>query len=84
MPMVTCHRAVTACNRCGERCLRWSAAIPSAARANSTSNFASPTPPPLPGTLSEALTLLQASETAAEWFQNLDESEICRRYAEVY
>ena len=60
-------------------------------------------PPPLPGTLSEALTLLEASETAAEWFgadvlsayllfkraeikglENFDESEICRRYAEVY
>lgn len=60
-------------------------------------------PRPLPATLGQALTLLEASEAAAEWFggdvlsayvkfkraeieglQNLDESEICRRYAEVY
>jgi len=60
-------------------------------------------PRPLPTTLSQALTLLEASETAADWFggdvlsayvqfkraeikslEGLDESEICRRYAEVY
>jgi glutamine synthetase len=60
-------------------------------------------PRPLPVTLEQALTLLEASETAAEWFggdvhaayvqfkraeikglENLDEQEICRRYAEVY
>jgi glutamine synthetase len=60
-------------------------------------------PRPLPATLGQALTLLEASETAAEWFggdvlsayvkfkraeieglENLDEGEICRRYAEVY
>jgi glutamine synthetase len=53
--------------------------------------------------LSEALTLLQGSETAAEWLggdflaayvqfkraeikglENLDEKEICRRYADAY
>lgn len=57
----------------------------------------------LPTSLREALKLLEASETAAEWLgadvlaaylqfkraeitglENLDESEICRRYAEVY
>jgi glutamine synthetase len=57
----------------------------------------------LPADLGEALTLLEAGETAAEWLgadvlsayvkfkraeiaglENLDESEICRRYAEVY
>lgn len=61
------------------------------------------TPQALPTTLGQALTLLEASETAEEWFggdvlsayvkfkraeieglENLDESEICRRYAEVY
>jgi glutamine synthetase len=60
-------------------------------------------PRPLPATLEQALTLLEASETAAEWLgpdvlaaylqfkraeikglENLDEKEICRRYAEVY
>ncbi len=60
-------------------------------------------PRPLPTSLGEALTLLEASKTAAEWLgadvlaaylqfkwaeikglENLDESEICRRYAEVY
>jgi glutamine synthetase len=60
-------------------------------------------PPPLPGNLEAALTLLESSEAAAEWLgsdllaayvpfkraeikslENLDESEICRRYAEVY
>lgn len=58
---------------------------------------------PLPSSLSEALTLLEGSETAAEWLggdflaayvqfkraeikglENLDEKEICRRYADVY
>jgi glutamine synthetase len=57
----------------------------------------------LPASLGEALTLLKASEAAAEWLgadllraylrfkqaeieslANLDEHEICRRYAEVY
>jgi glutamine synthetase len=60
-------------------------------------------PQPLPHNLGEALTLLESSESAAEWLgsemlaayvlfkraeikglENLDESEICRRYAEVY
>jgi len=60
-------------------------------------------PRPLPKSLGEALTLLEGSESAAEWLggnvlaayllfkraeirglENLDESEICRRYAEVY
>lgn len=60
-------------------------------------------PRPLPGSLSEALTLLQESRSAAEWLgaqlhaayigfkraeikslDQLEESEICRRYAEVY
>jgi len=60
-------------------------------------------PRPLPGSLAEALTLLEASETAAQWLgadvlpaylqfkraeikslENLDEREICRRYAEAY
>jgi glutamine synthetase len=60
-------------------------------------------PQPLPANLEAALTLLQSSESAAEWLGadllagyvlfkraeikglgNLDESEICRRYAEVY
>ena len=58
---------------------------------------------PLPRSLGEALTLLEASETSAEWLggdvlaayvqfkraeikglENLDEREICRRYAEAY
>jgi glutamine synthetase len=57
----------------------------------------------LPGSLGEALTLLAASEAAAQWLgadllqayllfkhaeidglANLDEREICRRYAEIY
>jgi glutamine synthetase len=61
------------------------------------------TPRALPATLGQALSLLEASETAAEWLgrdvlsayvkfkraeiaglENLDEGEICRRYAEVY
>jgi glutamine synthetase len=60
-------------------------------------------PQPLPANLEAALTLLESSESAAEWLGadllagyvlfkraeikglgNLDESEICRRYAEVY
>ena len=60
-------------------------------------------PRPLPGSLPEALTLLQESRSAAEWLgpdlhsayiafkqaeikslDQLEESEICRRYAEVY
>jgi len=60
-------------------------------------------PGPLPTSLGEALTLLEASESAAEWLggdlksayvlfkwaeisglENLEESEITRRYAEVY
>lgn len=60
-------------------------------------------PRPLPGSLGEALTLLQESPSAAEWLgpelhsayiafkraeirslDQLEESEICRRYAEVY
>jgi glutamine synthetase len=60
-------------------------------------------PQALPTDLGAALTLLEASESAAEWLgadlhaayvqfkraeikglENLDESEICRRYAEVY
>ena len=60
-------------------------------------------PRPLPSSLGEALTLLEASETAAEWFgadllsayllfkraeiqrlECLDDTEMCRRYAEVY
>jgi glutamine synthetase len=60
-------------------------------------------PQPLPDSLDAALTLLEASEPAAEWLgadllaayvqfkraeikglDNLDESEICRRYAEAY
>jgi glutamine synthetase len=60
-------------------------------------------PRPLPTSLMEALTLLEASEVAAEWLgtellsgyllfkkaeaqglRDLDESEVCRRYAEVY
>jgi glutamine synthetase len=60
-------------------------------------------PRPLPGSLGEALTLLQESRAAAEWLgtelhpayiafkraeikslDQLQESEICRRYAEVY
>lgn len=60
-------------------------------------------PRPLPSSLGEALTLLEASETAAEWFgadllsayllfkraeiqglEGLDDTEMCRRYAEVY
>ena len=60
-------------------------------------------PRPLPGSLEQALTLLGASESAAEWLgpelhaaylafkraeikslEYLEESEICRRYAEVY
>jgi glutamine synthetase len=60
-------------------------------------------PQPLPKDLGAALTLLESSESAAEWLgtellaayvlfkraeikglENLDESEICRRYAEVY
>ena len=60
-------------------------------------------PRPLPTSLSEALTLLEANAAAAEWLgprvhsaylqfkraelkglENLDESEVCRRYAEVY
>ena len=58
---------------------------------------------PLPATLVEALTLLEASDAAAEWLGaellsgyllfkraeaqglgDLDESEVCRRYTEVY
>ena len=60
-------------------------------------------PRPLPGSLGDALTLLQESRSAAEWLgpelhsayiafkraeikslDQLEESEICRRYAEVY
>jgi glutamine synthetase len=60
-------------------------------------------PQALPQTLEAALTLLESSESAAEWLgadllaayvmfkraeirglANLEESEICRRYAEVY
>jgi glutamine synthetase len=60
-------------------------------------------PRPLPGSLDQALTLLEACEPAAAWLgadlfsaylrfkraeikglETLDESEICRRYAEVY
>jgi glutamine synthetase len=60
-------------------------------------------PLPLPHSLAEALTLLEGSESAAQWLgadflsayvlfkraeinslENLDESEICRRYAEAY
>jgi glutamine synthetase len=60
-------------------------------------------PAQLPASLGEALTLLKASQAAAEWLgadllraylrfkqaeieslANLDEHEICRRYAEVY
>jgi glutamine synthetase len=60
-------------------------------------------PAPLPTSLSAALDLLEASETATEWLGadllpaylrfkraeirgmgNLDETEICRRYAEFY
>jgi glutamine synthetase len=61
------------------------------------------TPRPLPGSLDEALNLLEATEPASRWLgadlfpaylrfkraeieclENLDENEICRRYAEVY
>ena len=57
----------------------------------------------LPGSLGEALTLLEADDSAAEWFgaewlsaylqfkraeidglDNLDETEVCRRYAQAY
>jgi glutamine synthetase len=60
-------------------------------------------PQPLPGSLQQALYLLEATEPAARWLgkdlfsaylqfkraeieglKDLDESEICRRYAEVY
>jgi glutamine synthetase len=60
-------------------------------------------PLPLPRSLSEALTHLERSESAADWLgaellaaylmfkraeinglENLDENEICRRYAEIY
>jgi glutamine synthetase len=60
-------------------------------------------PPPLPHSLAEALMLLEANESAAQWLgadflsayvlfkqaeikglENLDENEICRRYAEAY
>ncbi len=60
-------------------------------------------PPALPASLAEALTLLEASESAADWLgeeflsayltfkraeiaglQDLDEDDICRRYANAY
>jgi glutamine synthetase len=60
-------------------------------------------PPPLPTSLEAALTLLETSDSAADWLgsdlrsayvlfkraeikglENLDELEICRRYAEAY
>jgi glutamine synthetase len=60
-------------------------------------------PPPLPTSLASALTLLETSDSAADWLgsdlrsayvlfkraeikglENLDELEICRRYAEAY
>jgi glutamine synthetase len=60
-------------------------------------------PPPLPTSLAAALTLLEISDSAADWLgsdlrsayvlfkraeikglENLDELEICRRYAEAY
>jgi glutamine synthetase len=65
--------------------------------------LANHTPRPLPSSLGQALTLLEADERAAEWLgpellsayvlfkraelsglEDLEEAEICRRYAEVY
>jgi glutamine synthetase len=66
-------------------------------------DFEQSSPRPLPSSLGEALRLLEASETAAEWLgadllaayllfkraeihglEGLDDTEMCRRYAEVY
>jgi len=66
-------------------------------------DFDQSSPRPLPSSLAEALRLLEASETAAEWLgadllaayllfkraeihglEGLDDTETCRRYAEVY